>query len=75
MAALPGLHACPSPLNPIRPQATDLCIDSPVDQTQISVDTGTGAIIAVADRLVQPSPAYPHVAAGTVVESSTFGTA
>jgi hypothetical protein len=49
-----------------------LCIDAPGDQTIVNVDPNTGAIVTIADRLTQTSPDYPHVAAGTIVESSTF---
>jgi hypothetical protein len=72
LAALPGLRTCqPRPGQP-GVRTVDLCIASTDEETLVSVDFATGAIRAIADRLLRPSPMYPHVQAGTIVESSTF---
>ena len=70
MASLPGLSICQGA--PSQAGTVDLCIGSSGDQTLVNVDPGTGAIVTIADRLTQTSPAYPHVAVGTIVGSSTF---
>jgi hypothetical protein len=71
VAAQPGLHTCTAAA---RAGVADLCIDDPGDEVRISVDTGTGTILAIADRLLRVSPMYPHVAVGATVDSSTFVT-
>jgi hypothetical protein len=72
MASLPGLRICQNPPGQVRPGTIELCIDSAGDETLVDVNLSTGAIVTIADRLMQTSPAYPHVAGGTIVESSTF---
>jgi hypothetical protein len=72
MASLPGLRICQNPAGRVRPGTIELCIDSAGDETLVDVNLSTGAIVTIADRLMQTSPAYPHVAGGTIVESSTF---
>jgi hypothetical protein len=72
MASLPGLSICQDPPGQADPGTIDLCIGSSGDETLVSVDLGTGAIVTIADRLMQTSPGYPHVAAGTIVGSTTF---
>jgi hypothetical protein len=69
MASIPGLSICQEPPGQAGPDTIGLCTDSSGDETLVSIDPKTGAI---ADRLTQTSPAYPHVAAGTIVGSSTF---
>lgn len=72
IASLPGLRICQDQPSQVQPGAIDLCIDSAGDETLVKVNPDTGAIVTIADRLMQTSPAYPHVAAGTIVGSSTF---
>lgn len=72
MASLPGLRVCQNPPGQARPGTIELCIDAGGHETLVSVDPDTGAIVTIADRLTQTSSAYPHVAAGTIVGSSTF---
>lgn len=72
LASLPGLRTCQTRSGQARPRAVELCVDSADDETLVSVDLDTGAILTIADRLLRPSLMYPHVPAGTVVGSSTF---
>ena len=72
MASIPGLSICQEPPGQAGPDTIGLCTDSSGDETLVSIDSKTGAIVTIADRLTQTSPAYPHVAAGTIVGSSTF---
>jgi hypothetical protein len=72
IASLPGLRICRNPPSQVRPGTIELCIDSADDETLVNVNPDTGAIVTIADRLMQTSQAYPHVAGGTIVESSTF---
>jgi hypothetical protein len=72
LASLPRLRTCQTRSGPARPGAIELCTNSADDETLVSVDLDTGAILAIADRLLRPSPMYPHVPAGTIVGSSTF---
>ena len=72
VASLPGLRTCQTRSGRAHPRAINLCIASADDQTLVSVDLDTGAILAIADRLLRPTPLYPHVRAGTIVGSSMF---
>lgn len=72
VASLPGLRACQTRFGRAQPRAIYLCIASADDQTLVSVDLDTGAVLAIADRLLRPTPLYPHVRVGTIVGSSTF---
>jgi hypothetical protein len=72
LASLPGLHTCQTRSDQARPRTIELCIDSTDDETLVSIDFDTGAIRAISDRLLRPSPMYPHVHVGTVIGSSTF---
>lgn len=72
MASLPGLGICQDQSSQVQPGAIELCIDSAGDEVMVNVNLDTGAIVIIAERLTQTSPAYPHVAAGTIVGSSTF---
>jgi hypothetical protein len=72
VASLRGLSICQDLPGQAHPGAIGLCIGSSGDQTIVNVDPDTGVIVTIADRLTRTSPAYPHVAAGTIVGSSTF---
>lgn len=72
LASLPGLRTCQTRADQARPRTIDLCIDSADDETLVSVDFDSGTIRAITDRLLLPSPMYPHVHVGTVIGSSTF---
>lgn len=72
VASLPGLRACQTRFGRAQPRAIYLCIASADDQILVSVDLDTGAVLAIADRLLRPTPLYPHVRVGTIVGSSTF---
>jgi hypothetical protein len=72
VASLPGLRTCQTRSGRARDRAINLCIASAYDQTLVSVDIDTGAILAIADRLLRPTSLYPHVRVGTIVGSSTF---
>lgn len=72
VASLPGLGLCKDQSGQAEPHTVEICAGAVGEQTLVSVDTGTGAIVTIMDRLLQTSPMYPHVAAGTIVGSSTF---
>jgi hypothetical protein len=72
MASLPGLRICQGQSSQVQPGAVELCIDSAGDEVTVNVNLDTGAIVIIAERLTKTSPAYPHVAAGTIFGSSTF---
>lgn len=70
IGSLPGLRLCQP--RPVQPGPVQLCLAAAAEQTLVSVDFRTGSIRGIADRLLRPSPVYPHVAAGMIVGSSTF---
>jgi hypothetical protein len=72
VASLPGLFSCGNPAGSAQTRTADLCVDSADEETMVSVSIATGAVLSVGRRLLRTSASYPHVAAGTVVESVTF---
>ena len=72
MASLPGLRICQTPTGKARSGTIELCIKSAGDEILVTVNPDTAAVVSVANRLMQTSPAYPHVAAGTTIGSTTF---
>lgn len=73
VASLPGLRVCPGTRpGPPQPRSAGLCLAAAGHETVVGIDLGTASILSISDRLVRPSPLYPHVAAGTIVGSATF---
>src|SRR6266851_1291833 len=74
VGSLPGLRICQTWPGPLQPRTVELCLASADDETLVNIDLGTASILSISDRLLRPSPMYPHVAAGTIVGSATFVT-
>lgn len=72
VASLPGLAICQNQSSQAQSGEIDLCIDSAGHEILVNVNPDSGAIASIAERLTETSAVYPHVAAGTVVGSSTF---
>jgi len=74
VGSLPGLRICQAWPGPLQPRTVELCLASADHETLVSIDLGTASILSISDRLLRPSPMYPHVAAGTIAGSATFVT-
>jgi len=74
VASLPGLRICQTWPSPLQPRHVQLCLASAGKETLLSIDLGTASILSISERLLRPSPLYPHVAGGTIVGSTTFVT-
>ena len=72
VATLPGLHRCGNGTDLAGRPGQGLCIASGGEETEVLVSPGTGSVLAVEDRLLQPSRMYPMVADGSMVSSATF---
>jgi hypothetical protein len=74
IASLPGLRVCQARPSPLQPRQVQLCLASAGQETLLSVDLGTASILSISERLLRPSPLYPHAAGGTIIGSTTFDT-
>lgn len=74
VASLPGLRLCTLGADPAGRRGQGVCVDDSEDEMEMLVDTTTGAVLEVQDRLLRQGPLYPLVSAGTVIESTTFVT-
>jgi hypothetical protein len=72
LATVPGLHLCGGGTDLAHRHGQGLCADSSGEETEILVDTGTGSVLAVEDRLLQPDRMYPMVPDQTLISSTTF---
>ena len=72
IGSLAGLRICQTWAGSHQPRPVELCSASAGEEILVSIDLRTASILRIADRLQRPSPVYPHVAAGTIMESSTF---
>jgi hypothetical protein len=72
IALLPGLHLCGPGTDLAARHGQTLCADAGGEQTRILIDPATGAVLAVEQHLLQPSPLYPTVPGDTLTESATF---
>ena len=74
IASLPGLRVCQARPSPLQPRQVQLCLASAGEETLLSIDLDTASILSISERLLQPSPMYPHAAGGTIVGSTIFVT-
>jgi hypothetical protein len=72
LAALPGLRLCGTRTDLSGRRGEGLCADAAGQETEILVNTSTGSMLAIQERLERPSPLYPTVSAGSLIQSITF---
>lgn len=77
VASLPGLRIChprtaAGGSSSIKSWYASLCVTSAREQVIVAVDASLGTIRAVAERILRPSPLFPHVPAGAVVDINTY---
>jgi hypothetical protein len=72
VALLPGLRLCGSGTDLSGRRGFGLCVDAEGEETEVLVGTPAGSVLAVEERLLRQSTAYPTVPAGSLIASTTF---
>jgi hypothetical protein len=49
-----------------------MCIDTPADELKLLTDVREQKVLSVEELVIAPSPRYPGVPAGSVVDSETY---
>ena len=71
-ASLPGLRLRGSGTDLSGRRGVGLCVDAQGEETEVLVGTAASLVLAVEERLLRPSLAYPTVPAGSLIASTTF---
>ncbi len=71
-ASLPGLYLCGTGTDLSGRRGEGLCVDAEGEETEILVNKRTGSVLAIEERLQRPSPIYPTVSGGSLIQSITF---
>jgi len=72
LASLPGLRLCGPGRDLAGREGQRLCASTRADEVDVVVDTGTGAVLAVDQRILQTSSWFPGVPEGSLVQSDVF---
>ena len=68
MAELPGIRLCAPPQG----RFVDVCIDAANDRYEALIDPRNGTLVAIQQRILAPSPLFPTLQSGFVVERDAF---
>ncbi len=71
-ASLPGLYLCGTGTDLSGRRGEGLCAAAEGEETEILVNKRTGSVLAIEERLQRPSPIYPTVSGGSLIQSITF---
>jgi hypothetical protein len=72
LAALPGARLCGAATDILGRHGEGICASVPAEEIEVLVKPSTAQVLAVVQRLQQPTPLFPDMPAGTVVGSDTF---
>lgn len=72
MAALPGLYACGPARDLVGRRGYGVCVQGQMTGIQVILDPRSGVGLATNERLEEPTPLFPHLTVGTLIESDTF---
>ncbi len=73
LVSLPGLHLCGQGRDLVGRYGQWICASTRTDQIEVLLDTRTGSVLAVAERLLKAdSHWFPGVPAGSIVQSDAF---
>jgi hypothetical protein len=73
LASLPGLHLCERGRDPAGRNGQWVCTTSQTREAGVLLDTGTGSVLAVSERILTASRQwFPGVPAGSLVLSDAF---
>lgn len=72
LGSIPGLRLCGSGTDLTGRHGEWMCVTAQGHETELLVSPPANALLTVIDRVTQPSPLYPGVPAGSVVESDAF---
>jgi hypothetical protein len=76
IARLPGIHTCGQSSDLLDRRGVGVCADTtaPIGmRVELLVDPESGRPLAIIERLIRQTPAFPTLPAGSVVELATFG--
>jgi len=71
-SSLPGLRLCGTGTDLSGRRGVGLCVDAGGEETEVLVSTQARSVLAVEERLLRQSLAYPSVPAGSLIASTTF---
>jgi hypothetical protein len=72
LASVPGLRRCGSGKDLAGRPGHWLCVSAGGEEAKVLIGGRAGSVLAVADRLLQPSAFYPGVPDGSIIEADTF---
>ncbi len=72
LASLRGIRTCGPRHDPVGRRGYSVCAESGISSVEVVLDPRTGIALATDERLKDTSALFPHVRAGTIVESDTF---
>lgn len=72
LAGLPGARLCGAGTDLLGRHGEGICANVPADEIEILVKSSTAQVLAVMQRLPRPTPLFPNMRAGTVVDSDNF---
>lgn len=72
LAGLPGARLCGAGTDLLGRHGESVCAGVPTEEIEVLIRPATGQVLAVMQRVLRPTPLFPNIAAGTVVESDTF---
>jgi hypothetical protein len=72
LASLPGLHLCGLGRDLAGRRGQQICASTPTEEVEVLMDTGTGSVLAVSQRILRTTSWFPGVPDGSVVQSDAF---
>ena len=72
LAGLPGARLCGAGTDALGRPGEGICASIPAEEIEVLVKPSTAQVLAVMQRLLRPTPLFPNIPAGTVVDSDTF---
>jgi hypothetical protein len=73
LGSVPGLRLCGGGADLAGRRGRWLCVSAQGEETEVLVAPMADSLLTVVDRITRPSPLYPGVPAGSIVESDAFG--
>ncbi len=72
LVSLPGLRLCGQGRDLAGRHGQRICASTRTEEIEVLVDTGTGSVLAVSQRILKASPWFPGVPEGSIVLLDTF---
>jgi hypothetical protein len=72
LAGLPGARLCGAGSDVLGRHGEGICASVAAEEIEVLVRPSTAQVLAVMQRLLRPTPLFPNMRAGTVVDSDNF---